>query len=148
MLPRQIRRVIIRGGVRQAIQHGLVQYGVVSNGPRAAPGNDPFLPGRLQSPVPVPARHVFQEPPGTLQGIVHGPGRIRRRVFGAWKAAEDFLDTNRNREQPGGAGLRQHPFQRDLGQTALRLGIAAAHIGVHTCEPDLFVILSRPWLAP
>src|SRR5262245_30753479 len=73
---------------------------------------------------------IFGNPPPASRRLARRRTRARSHISAAIDAAEDFPSACFIDGKAVAGSLVEHPFQRDLGQAALGLGITASDIAV------------------
>src|ERR1700738_1980287 len=90
-------------------------------------------------PVVVPLANKFPERPDSRERFMHGRLTIRASIAASGPAEHEVL-SNRVNNEAGLFCLSQHPFEGDLGEPALGLGVPPANVAMHARKPNLFEV--------
>src|SRR5690242_12440488 len=134
----------VDGGIAHLVSpldHRAMEEGALVDLPRLAERQiETARAALLRKVLPLRAlRQEFQRPPRACQRVVELAERIGwnvgMRAVGQRRALGHMCEEALVEAQPIGLGLARHPDERELGELALALGMAAAHIGMAAREP-------------
>ena len=141
---RQVRRAILRISSHPLRDCGMDRR-TGRDVPRRGQRQFPFPCRRCKPRIEMSSGKYLQDPPPALQGVVHDCQAVWLGHVGIGNAENLILERVIHREALR-FRLLQHPLERDLCQSAFRLGISSADVGMHTCKPDLLDVLGVSWI--